>query len=61
MMHWVMKCSSCQNTFSVDITFMEIFRRGDRKGIKTPCPSCGNSSFNRIMRSEGRGGREREY
>lgn len=60
-MEWVLKCSSCQNTFSVEVTFLDIFRRSSSTGARSPCPRCGNTSFNRIMESRGRGGRERHY
>lgn len=60
-MQWVMKCSRCEKTFEVEVGLLEIFRRGNKKGTKTPCPSCGNSSFNRIMSSQTRAGKDRQF
>lgn len=60
-MQWVMSCSKCQTTFEVEVGFAQIFKRGSNTGTKTPCPNCGNTSFNRILESKGRNGRERRF
>ena len=60
-MQWVMSCSKCQATFEVEVGLSAIFRRSSQSGTKSPCPKCGNTSFNRIVEAKGRGGRERHF
>ncbi len=60
-MKWVMSCSKCNTTFEVDVGISTIFRRSSDTGTKTPCPSCGNTSFNRILEAKDRGGKERRF
>ncbi len=57
-MQWVMKCSKCETTFNVEVGMSSIFRRGNSSATKTPCPSCGNTSFNRIVEAKDKNGRE---
>lgn len=58
-MQWVMACSKCNTTFEVEVGVGTIFRRTGYSGSKTPCPKCGNTSFNRIVEAKGRNGKER--
>ncbi len=60
-MKWVMSCSKCNATFEVEVGMGTIFRRNSSSGTKTPCPSCGNTSFNRILEAKDRNGRERKF
>ncbi|MCL4337174.1 MAG: hypothetical protein M1129_02570 [Candidatus Thermoplasmatota archaeon] len=53
-----MKCSKCDATFNVDVGISSIFKRGNHSAIKTPCPHCGNASFNRILEAKDKNGRE---
>ena len=57
-MQWIMKCSKCDATFNVDVGISSIFKRGNHSAIETPCPHCGNASFNRILEAKDKNGRE---
>jgi predicted RNA-binding Zn-ribbon protein involved in translation (DUF1610 family) len=57
-MQWVMKCSKCDTTFNVEVGVSSIFRRGNNNASKSPCPNCGNTSFNRIVEARDKNGRE---
>lgn len=58
-MQWVMSCSKCQATFEIEVGVSTIFKRNSNTGTKSPCPKCGNTSFNRILESKNRSGKER--
>lgn len=60
-MQWIMSCSKCQATFEVEVGMSLLFRKNSSMGTKTPCPKCGNSSFNRILEAKGKGGKERRF
>lgn len=57
-MQWLMKCSRCETTFNVEVGVSSIFKRGGQSATRTPCPNCGNTSFNRILEGKDRNGRE---
>lgn len=60
-MQWTMSCSQCGTTFEVEVGFSTIFKRNSYTGTKTPCPNCGNTSFNRILEAKNRSGKERHF